>query len=311
MSRRCPARHAGSLAVALAVLWLSHPALGGERADAVRQHTGIETGLALVVGEGLELACDLAADGRLLVHLLAPEADAVAGLRAAVARRGLGGRVVVGALPADRHLPHPDRFVSLLVADLDALGKRAPREAELLRVLAVRGAAARARRMADGPHAGRRAARRLVLALVRRGGQLRGARPRGRLPRGRAVAARPGHGGRHGRREDAARCRRPTRPPQRPQRRAALPRRRQRRAAVAALRRPAPERRRGHRRGPRAPVARRAGRADRRPEEDGGAGPPGRARPRERPDRAGLRPGPARRHGRARRVDGGAFAVHR
>ena len=127
--------------VAALVLVCGWPtALPAVEADAVRQATGIDRGLAVVIDSRSDLASDLADEGRLLVHLLAPDAGAVTALRAKVQERRLGGRVVVHPLPADGHLPHPDRFVNLLVADLDALKSRAPKPGEIDRVLAVRGA---------------------------------------------------------------------------------------------------------------------------------------------------------------------------
>ena len=111
-----------------------------QQGDTIRRQTGIDTGLAVVIGTDVDLAADLAADGRLLVHLLAPDAERAGVLRRAVQQRGLGGRVVVGAL-GDGHLPHPDRFVNLVVADMDAPPRGAPKPAEVMRVLAVRGAA--------------------------------------------------------------------------------------------------------------------------------------------------------------------------
>ena len=110
-------------------------------APTVRAATGIETGLALVIGQELDLAGDLADDGRLLVHLLTPDARRVDDLAAHVQQRRMGGRVVVRALPADGHLPHPDRFVNLVIADLDVLSDRGVVADELMRVLATRGAA--------------------------------------------------------------------------------------------------------------------------------------------------------------------------
>ncbi|GDY14617.1 hypothetical protein LBMAG53_34950 [Planctomycetota bacterium] len=111
-------------------------------AAAVRSATGIAEGLAVVVGGSADLPLDLATDGRLLVHWLV--ADSLAAdaarladtARAAIHERGLGGRVIVGTLSSDGHLPHPDRFVNLVVSASERL-----KDAEIQRVLAVRGAA--------------------------------------------------------------------------------------------------------------------------------------------------------------------------
>lgn len=103
--------------------------------------TGIDSGLALVIADDATLACELAEGGKLLVHLLVGQPDLVESLGRLIQSRGLGGRVVVQTLAADGHLPHPDRFVNLAVADLDKLAARGWKRAELERVLAVRGAA--------------------------------------------------------------------------------------------------------------------------------------------------------------------------
>jgi len=114
-------------------------AAGPSAAD-VRRATNVTAGLALVLGD-IELPADLAAGGRMLVHWLPIERQRVRRRRQEILKRNLGGRVVIGVMPEDGHLPHPDRFVNLLVADLDALGDRAPSHEELMRVLATRGAA--------------------------------------------------------------------------------------------------------------------------------------------------------------------------
>jgi hypothetical protein len=62
-------------------------------AETVRQAAGIETGVAVVIADEESLACDLADDGRLLVHLLTAKAENVSSLRTAVARRGRGNTV--------------------------------------------------------------------------------------------------------------------------------------------------------------------------------------------------------------------------
>ena len=121
-------------------VWIGEASVAGGEAQGIREATGVDTGLAVVIAPDVQLACDLAEEGRLLVHLLSAKPQAADGLREAVGKRGLGGRVVVGTRAAAGHLPYPDRFVNLLVADLDALGDRAPAAAELRRVLGVRGA---------------------------------------------------------------------------------------------------------------------------------------------------------------------------
>jgi outer membrane protein assembly factor BamB len=108
--------------------------------DQIIAETGIDLGLAAVLGGDAETPASLAAEGRMIVHWLVADATRVDGVRVEIARRGLGGRVVLGTLSDDGRLPQPDRLVNLLVGDLDALGDRAPATAEIDRVLAVRGA---------------------------------------------------------------------------------------------------------------------------------------------------------------------------
>lgn len=113
-------------------------AVAAQSAREITRTTGIDRGLAVVIARDTKTAQDLAETGRMVVHLLVPDTT-VEQRREEVIRAGLGGRVLVDRLPKD-HLPHPSRFVNLVVADLDAAGNRAPSAAELQRVLAVRGA---------------------------------------------------------------------------------------------------------------------------------------------------------------------------
>jgi len=122
------------------VLWFLSPAAGVPTAEEARRQTGIDAGVAVVLADDAGLACDLADKGRMVVHLLCPDARRVDRLRQVVDRRGLGGRVVIAPRPAGC-LPHPDRFVNLLIADLDASGQMALKPGEAQRVLAVRGVA--------------------------------------------------------------------------------------------------------------------------------------------------------------------------
>jgi len=125
--------------VAVAAVLLSGRLPGGEAGTGVpTEAVGDGPGLVLILGGDLGLAEQMEGRGRRLVHMVA-DADDVDRLRVAVQSRDLGGRIVVSALPADGHLPHPDRFVNFLVADLDSLGDCAPDTDELNRVLAVRG----------------------------------------------------------------------------------------------------------------------------------------------------------------------------
>lgn len=102
----------------------------------IRSATGIAEGLAVVVGGTADLPLGLAGDGRMLVHWLVTDSALADSARITVHSRGLGGRIVVGALASDGHLPHPDRFVNLVVS-----AGELPTDAEIQRALAVRGAA--------------------------------------------------------------------------------------------------------------------------------------------------------------------------
>ena len=84
--------------------------------DALEQRTGVTGGIAVIVDDSAELAFSLAETGNFVVHLLAAR-DKLETLRAQVAQRNLGGRVVVGVLSDGRQLPHPDRFANLVVVD--------------------------------------------------------------------------------------------------------------------------------------------------------------------------------------------------
>ena len=74
-----------------------------------------------------------------LVCVMATTRDEADTLRFQVHREKLGGRVVVGRVGNGGSLPFPDRFVNLVIGDADRLGKSAPFEEELRRVLAVEG----------------------------------------------------------------------------------------------------------------------------------------------------------------------------
>ncbi|MEK6238179.1 MAG: PQQ-like beta-propeller repeat protein, partial [Planctomycetales bacterium] len=118
----------------------AEPSANQPSAKDITQTVGMERGLALVVADDLELAADLADEGRMLVHLLMPNASLVERTRSLARARGLGGRVMVDPLPAGGRLPHPARFVNLLVADLDDLENKGAWAKEFPRVMAVRGA---------------------------------------------------------------------------------------------------------------------------------------------------------------------------
>jgi len=87
-----------------------------------------------------KLESQVAASGKALVHGLAVDPASTHRARQAIARVGLYSMASVETW-AGGELPYGDQLVNLLIADLDALGERAPRREEILRVLAPGGAA--------------------------------------------------------------------------------------------------------------------------------------------------------------------------
>jgi len=105
----------------------------------ILKETGIDAGLCVLLGFGDgTLAADLTNGGRMVVQSLLP-AEAVETARQAVRARKLYGLATVDRLPDRDTLPYADNLIRLLVCDLDALGGKAPRREELLRVLRPRG----------------------------------------------------------------------------------------------------------------------------------------------------------------------------
>ena len=137
MGNSCCVWAVGCLAILLFVI----PLAAAPDIQKITEATGIDRGLALVIDNNIDSAAQLAESGRWLVHLLASDSANANRLRASVQKQNLGGRVVVGVLPTTGFLPHPDRFVNLVLADIDLLGKRAPTMSEIQRILAVRGSA--------------------------------------------------------------------------------------------------------------------------------------------------------------------------
>jgi outer membrane protein assembly factor BamB len=119
-------------------------ALGAEAAtgDKIIEATGICAGLAVHLGttDGA-LEIHLAGGGRMLVHGLALDGASLAAARQAIRAKGLYGLASVEKAAALDPLPYAENLVNLLVADLDALGPKAPPMPEILRVLAPGGAA--------------------------------------------------------------------------------------------------------------------------------------------------------------------------
>ena len=127
-----------SLAALAALAALPYSAAG--QVTAVEQATGIEAGVTLMIGDYRPLATEFAASGHWLVHLALQDAGAVEEARAGFAQQGLGGRVLVTELKNSDRLPHPDRFLNLVVVAEETLARNETLRKEVHRVLAVRGA---------------------------------------------------------------------------------------------------------------------------------------------------------------------------
>lgn len=117
------------------------PALAaiGMNGNQVREVTGIDTGLAVVLND-INMAVDLADDGQMQVHLLVHADESH---RNAMQRRlngqGFGGRIMVAPFPNDGRLPYPDRFVNLVFGRAETIGDSALSMEETQRVTALRG----------------------------------------------------------------------------------------------------------------------------------------------------------------------------
>lgn len=138
-----PAR-ARRIAPWIVCLWLwPHAASAADpTAEAVRAAAGGDGGLCVHVGstDGA-LEADLAASGRMLVHGLALDPAAVAAARGRILGGGAYGVATVEGAASFEQLPYAENLVNVLVADLDALGAKAPPEKEILRVLVPDGVA--------------------------------------------------------------------------------------------------------------------------------------------------------------------------
>ena len=137
--------HALTVVAATWLAWLTaaESAAADGPAGAAMVAKGIDAGLAVHVGavDGA-LEIDLARGGRMLVHALARDEETAHRVRTAIEAEKLYGMVSLAVWTAAPRLPYADNLVNLVVADLDALGKIAPAEAEILRVLSPgRGAA--------------------------------------------------------------------------------------------------------------------------------------------------------------------------
>jgi outer membrane protein assembly factor BamB len=111
-------------------------------ADDVRRSTGIEAGLAIILGDtDGTLEADLAADGHMLVQTLTTDAAAFKKAREHLFAQGVYGLTSVDLADDLTRLPYYENLVNLLVADLDALGESGPGKGEIARILAMGGKA--------------------------------------------------------------------------------------------------------------------------------------------------------------------------
>jgi len=111
-------------------------------AQDILQSSGIQAGLAVHLGatDG-QMEIGLTNGGRVLVHGLALDDAALERSRAAIRAAGVYGLASVEKAATPSPLPYAENLVNLLVADLDALGAKAPPMEEVVRVLAPGGAA--------------------------------------------------------------------------------------------------------------------------------------------------------------------------
>jgi len=113
----------------------------GQSARRILDATGTRGGLVVHVGCGDgRLTAALHAGSSFVVHGLALDQTDAEAARDRLQSQGIYGPVSV-AVWSGGALPYTDNLVQLLVADLDALGQRAPAEAEMLRVLSPQGVA--------------------------------------------------------------------------------------------------------------------------------------------------------------------------
>jgi outer membrane protein assembly factor BamB len=137
------ARIAAALLLLAAALLAAfpRPATSDESADVLRA-AGVGSGLAVHLGSSDgRLEAGLTNGGRIVVHGLALDDRSVDAARHTLLEKGLYGVASVERWAGAPALPYADNLVNLLVADLDALGKKAPRPEEILRVVCPGGVA--------------------------------------------------------------------------------------------------------------------------------------------------------------------------
>ncbi len=117
------------------------PTPAGSLARQIRQATGVEAGLCVLIGGDGALAAALTNDGKMVVQCLLPDDAAVAAARKALRARGVYGLASADRVTTLSPLPYADNLVNLLVLDRDAIGERGPTAEEVQRVLAPLGVA--------------------------------------------------------------------------------------------------------------------------------------------------------------------------
>jgi len=112
-------------------------------APAILKETGVRRGFALILGGTGELACALAKETELIVHVVHPDREVVARARRRLSGTGLyGARVCIDCAPLDR-IPYADYFANLIVsAEASRSGELTTPPGELLRLLKPHGGVA-------------------------------------------------------------------------------------------------------------------------------------------------------------------------
>jgi outer membrane protein assembly factor BamB len=108
----------------------------------VLKESGVEHGLCVVLpaDDGESLAV-LTRNGAMLVQGLTLDDSTLLKVRADLQDRGVYGLATASKPAQITPLPYADNLINLLIVDLDALGEKAPQQAELLRVITPEGVA--------------------------------------------------------------------------------------------------------------------------------------------------------------------------
>ncbi len=142
------------IALVAAFAWIS-PASSQESGEPIsRIHDAIrasatELHAGLMVQAGVSAPTDalkVASTGRWLVHVIHTDIQATESARSLFNQQNLTGLISAESYASLRSLPYRDNAVTLLVVDADALGKAAPSDEEVLRVLTPKHGAALVKR---------------------------------------------------------------------------------------------------------------------------------------------------------------------